>query len=51
MSVTRTSDALGGSSGGRKLVVVVYADMVGYSRLIALDDVGTSSGSEFCGVK
>jgi adenylate cyclase len=41
MSVTRTSDALGGSSGGRKLVVVVYADMVGYSRLIALDDVGT----------
>jgi hypothetical protein len=51
MSVTRTSDAFGGSSGGRKLIVVVYADMIGYSRLIALDDVGTSSGSEFCGVK
>jgi adenylate cyclase len=26
---------------GRKLVVVVHADMVGYSRLIGLDDVGT----------
>ena len=26
---------------GRKLVAVVYADMVGYSRLIGLDDVGT----------
>src|SRR3984885_1583841 len=25
----------------RKLVAVVYADMVGYSRLIGLDDVGT----------
>ena len=41
MSVTRTSDAIGGSSGGRKLIVVVYADIVGYSRLIALDDIGT----------
>ena len=26
---------------GRKLIAVVYADMVGYSRLIGLDDVGT----------
>ena len=25
----------------RKLVAVVYADMVGYSRLIGLDDAGT----------
>ena len=25
----------------RKLVAVVYADMVGYSRLIGLDDIGT----------
>jgi adenylate cyclase len=41
MSVTRTSDAIGGSPGSRKLIVVVYADMVGYSRLIALDDIGT----------
>ncbi len=29
-----------GTSGGRKLVAVLYADMVGYSRLIAADDVG-----------
>ena len=26
---------------GRKLIVIVYADMVGYSRLIGLDDAGT----------
>src|ERR1700692_2821360 len=26
---------------GRKLIAVVYADMVGYSRLIGLDDAGT----------
>jgi class 3 adenylate cyclase len=25
----------------RKLVAVIYADMVGYSRLIGLDDAGT----------
>ena len=25
----------------RKLIAVLYADMVGYSRLIGLDDVGT----------
>src|SRR5271166_2523218 len=29
------------ASGGRKLVAIVHADMVGYSRLIGLDDVGT----------
>ena len=27
--------------GRRKLIAVLYADMVGYSRLIGLDDVGT----------
>ena len=31
----------GRPSGGRKLIAVVHADMVGYSRLIGLDDVGT----------
>ena len=41
MSVTKTSDLIGLSPGGRKLIAVVYADMVGYSRLITLDDVGT----------
>src|SRR5450755_2554353 len=30
-----------GVPGGRKLVAVVYADMVGYSHLIGLDDSGT----------
>ena len=30
-----------GTLSGRKLVAVVYADMVGYSRLIGLDDAGT----------
>jgi adenylate cyclase len=29
------------SSRGRKLIAVAYADMVGYSRLIELDDIGT----------
>jgi adenylate cyclase len=37
----KTSDLIGGSPGGRKLIAVVYADMVGYSRLIGLDDEGT----------
>jgi TolB-like protein/class 3 adenylate cyclase len=41
MSVTRASDLVGKSPGGRKLIAVVYADMVGYSRLIGLDDAGT----------
>ena len=35
------SDYKGGGPNGRKLVAVVHADMVGYSRLIALDDTGT----------
>jgi len=34
-------DLAGKAAGGRKLVAVVYADMVGYSRLISLDDAGT----------
>ena len=36
-----TSNLAGKASGGRKLIAVVYADMVGYSRLIGLDDAGT----------
>jgi class 3 adenylate cyclase len=39
--VGRPWDLIGRAPGGRKLVVVVYADMVGYSRLIELDDAGT----------
>src|SRR5689334_4742606 len=35
------SDLIGKSPDRRKLVAVVYADMVGYSRLIGLDDHGT----------
>ena len=34
-------DLAGRAAGGRKLIAVVYADMVGYSRLIGLDDAGT----------
>jgi adenylate cyclase len=41
MSVTSTSDQIGRPPAARKLIAVVYADMVGYSRLIGLDDVGT----------
>jgi class 3 adenylate cyclase len=41
MSLTNSSDLIGIAPGGRKLIAVVYADMVGYSRLIGLDDVGT----------
>ena len=41
MSVTNASDLTGRAPGGRRLIAVVYADMVGYSRLIGLDDVGT----------
>src|SRR6201996_2198291 len=29
------------AAGGRRLIAVVYADMVEYSRLISLDDAGT----------
>ena len=36
-----TSDGIGRTRGGRKLIAVVYADIVGYSRLIGLDDTGT----------
>ena len=35
------SDPVGRLTGRRRLIAVVYADMVGYSRLIGLDDVGT----------
>ena len=41
MSGTNASDLKGRPSDRRKLIVVVYADMVGYSRLIELDDAGT----------
>ena len=33
--------AIGAKMDRRKLIAVVHADMVGYSRLIGLDDVGT----------
>ena len=32
----------------RKLIAVVYADMVGYSRLIGLDDAGTLERLRLC---
>jgi pimeloyl-ACP methyl ester carboxylesterase/class 3 adenylate cyclase len=35
------SDLTGRAASGRKLIAVVYADVVGYSRLIELDDIGT----------
>jgi adenylate cyclase len=38
---TNTSNSNGRSPDRRKLIAVVYADMVGYSRLIGLDDAGT----------
>jgi TolB-like protein/class 3 adenylate cyclase len=41
MSVSEPSDPNGKPSRGRKLIAVVHADMIGYSRLIGLDDVGT----------
>jgi class 3 adenylate cyclase len=41
MSVTNASETTGGTPDRRKLIVVLYADMVGYSRLIGLDDAGT----------
>jgi adenylate cyclase len=42
MSATgSTADFAGTATNGRKLIVVAYADMVGYSRLIGLDDAGT----------
>ena len=36
------------SQDRRKLIAVVYADMVGYSRLIGLDDAGTLNGCGRC---
>jgi adenylate cyclase len=41
MSGTKASDTTGNPQDRRKLVAVMYADMVGYSRLIGLDDTGT----------
>jgi adenylate cyclase len=41
MSGSDASDLIGKSPDRRKLIAVVYADMVGYSRLIGLDDAGT----------
>src|SRR3954463_4083848 len=41
MSVSGSSDPTGKPQDRRKLVAVLYADMVGYSRLIGLDDAGT----------
>jgi adenylate cyclase len=35
------SDGIGRTRRGRKLIAVVYADIVGYSSLIGLDDTGT----------
>ena len=34
-------DLVGKAAGGRRLIAIVYADMVSYSHLISLDDVGT----------
>ena len=41
MSGTNAPDPTGRPPDRRRLVAVVYADMVGYSRLIGLDDMGT----------
>jgi adenylate cyclase len=41
MSVIDESDPTERPPRGRKLIAVVHADMIGYSRLIGLDDVGT----------
>jgi TolB-like protein/class 3 adenylate cyclase len=41
MSETKAPDPTGRPPDRRKLVAVLYADMVGYSRLIGLDDAGT----------
>ena len=41
MAVTEGAESTGRPSDRRKLVAVLYADMVGYSRLIGLDDAGT----------
>jgi hypothetical protein len=41
MSVAGVRDLAEGTVAGRRLIVVFYADMVGYSRLIGIDDVGS----------
>jgi adenylate cyclase len=41
VSGTDASDPTGQPSDRRRLIVVVHADVVGYSRLIGLDDIGT----------
>ena len=41
MAMTEGAESTGRPSDRRKLVAVLYADMVGYSRLIGLDDAGT----------
>jgi adenylate cyclase len=41
MSETKAQDPTGKSPDRRKLIAVLHADMVGYSRLIGLDDTGT----------
>ena len=41
MSESKVPDPIGSSPDRRKLIAVVYMDMVGYSRLIGLDDAGT----------
>jgi adenylate cyclase len=41
VSGSNSSGLIGKSPDPRKLIAVVYADMVGYSRLIALDEAGT----------
>ena len=41
MSEPKLPDPTGKPPDRRKLIAVVHVDMVGYSRLIGLDDVGT----------
>ena len=38
---SNASDLIRKAPGARRLIAVLYADMVGYSRLIGLDDAGT----------
>ena len=47
MSATGIGHDLAGKAvGGRRLIAVVYADMVGYSRLMSADEVGFVSDLE-----
>jgi adenylate cyclase len=43
MSSNNPPDLRGRASGGRKLIAIVHMDMVGYSRLIGIDDAETLS--------